>query len=208
MASLWDWAGAGLNLAGGIAGWDASRRAGRAQRDAAENAAAGFRPYAELGDQAAGMLQEQLSPNALLRDFSREDFTKDPGFKFRRNEGEKAIDRAAGARGSRYSGATLKGLQRYAQDFASNEYQNAYNRFNNDRTMRHNFLSGAAQLGVGAQGQVGNYTAGAGAAQAAGQMGGANALWGGVADAYNGVTSRDQNNQFMTWLQTQYGRRP
>ncbi len=52
----------------------------------------------------------------------------DPGYQFRMREGEKAINAAAAARGNYNSGATLKALARYGQDYASNEYDKAYNR--------------------------------------------------------------------------------
>jgi len=52
----------------------------------------------------------------------------DPGYQFRLSEGMKALDRQAAARGGLISGAALKGAQRFGQDYASQEYQNAYNR--------------------------------------------------------------------------------
>lgn len=52
----------------------------------------------------------------------------DPGYQFRLSEGLKALDRQAAARGGLISGSALKGAQRYGQDYASGEYQNAYNR--------------------------------------------------------------------------------
>lgn len=60
------------------------------------------------------------------------DFAKnmemDPGYQFRMKQGQNALQSSAAARGSLNSGATMKALQRYGQDFASNEYNNAYNR--------------------------------------------------------------------------------
>lgn len=197
MASLWDWVGTGLNLAGGIAGYAASKKAAKTQEEAANAAAATFRPYAALGDQAAGELQGQLK-NGLLRDFGPSDFKTDPGYQFRLDEGNKAIDRAAGARGSRYSGATLKGLQRFSQDYASGEYGKAYDRYNTDRTMRYNFLADPVQMGVGAQGRVGNYMGNAADANAAGTVGGYNNLWGGIRNAYNARPGQTQpENPYM-----------
>lgn len=64
--------------------------------------------------------------------FTGEDFEKDPGYQFRLAEGEKAIRRGASADGGAGGGKTLKALLRYGQNFASNEFNNAYNRFNND----------------------------------------------------------------------------
>lgn len=52
----------------------------------------------------------------------------DPGYQFRLGEGLKALDRQAAARGGLISGAALRASQRYGQEFASNEFGNAYNR--------------------------------------------------------------------------------
>jgi hypothetical protein len=83
----------------------------------------------------------------LMRDFTIADFEKDPGYEFRRAEGQKGVEASAAARGILASGGTLKGLDRYNQDYASGEFSNAYNRFNNDRTTRFNRLSALAGLG-------------------------------------------------------------
>lgn len=52
----------------------------------------------------------------------------DPGYQFRFNEGTKALERSASARGTLKGGRTLKELTRYAQDYASGEFDKAYNR--------------------------------------------------------------------------------
>jgi hypothetical protein len=69
--------------------------------------------------QAAG---QQQPGNALAA------FQADPGYQFRLGEGNKAIERAAASRGGMYSGATLKALQRFGQDHASNEFGNVFGR--------------------------------------------------------------------------------
>jgi hypothetical protein len=147
--------------------------------------------------------QYELDPE-LFRSFGQSDFQKDPGYDFRMQEGQKALERSAAARGGLQSGGTMKALTRYGQDFASNEYQNAYNRFNNDRSNRFNRLSGIAGVGQAANSQIGQ--AGAnyanqvgqntmGAANAAGAAGiaGANA-WGGALSGIAG-TATD-----ITWM--------
>lgn len=87
---------------------------------------------------------------SLLKPFTNEDFEKEPGYQFRLDEGLKGIDRAASARGGYDSGATLKALNRYNQDYASNEFMNAYNRDSNNKGMAYNFLSGTANSGQNA----------------------------------------------------------
>jgi hypothetical protein len=87
------------------------------------------------------------------RDFSAADFTKDPGYEFRMAEGQKALERSAAARGGLQTGGTLKALTKYGQDYASNEYNNAYTRFNADRDRRFNRLSSLAGFGQQANAQ-------------------------------------------------------
>jgi hypothetical protein len=107
-----------------------------------------------------------LADPDFKRDFTMADFDKDPGYDFRMAEGQKALERSAAARGGLQSGATLKALSKYGQDYASNEYNNAYNRFNADRDRRFNRLSSIAGLGQTANSQLGqaagNYSTAAG----------------------------------------------
>lgn len=68
------------------------------------------------------------------RDFSMSDFQADPGYSFRLSEGLKALQRTAAARGGLLSGSTLKGVIRFGQDNASQEFQNAFNRYQVNRS--------------------------------------------------------------------------
>jgi hypothetical protein len=73
-------------------------------------------------------------PASAMKNFGAADFQADPGYAFRLSEGMKALDRTAASRGGLLSGATLKGAQRYGSDLASQEYGNAYNRFQTNRS--------------------------------------------------------------------------
>jgi hypothetical protein len=88
----------------------------------------------------------------------------------------------------------LQGLTDYGQGSASQEFQNALNRFQGQRTNIYNTLAGIAGIGQTAQGQVSNLaqntagnigqaTIGIGNAMAGGQIGAANALSGGFQGA-------------------------
>jgi hypothetical protein len=121
------------------------------------------------------------------RDFGASDFEEDPGYAFRQSEGMKALERSAAARGNLLSGSTLKGVQRFGQDLASQEYQNAFNRYQVNRSNQLNPLqslmgSGQSATNVltGAAGQAGQNEASniynAGAARASGYVGQTNAL--------------------------------
>jgi hypothetical protein len=135
------------------------------------------------------------------RDFGAQDFQQDPGYAFRLAEGQKALDRQAAARGGLISGGALKATQRYGQDMGSQEYQNAFNRYQTNRANQLQplqSLMGAGQTAAntltnaaGVMGQ--NQAAGlanAAQARASGYVGGANALTGGL-------------NQYMNYTQSQ-----
>jgi hypothetical protein len=76
--------------------------------------------------------------NSLLHQFGEADFQKDPGYDFRMKEGARGVENSAAARGMQLSGATLKAMTKYNQDFASNEYSKSSDRFNNDRAFASN----------------------------------------------------------------------
>jgi hypothetical protein len=87
-----------------------------------------------------GLMQPWTTPYTAPEkpaDVKMGEVSADPGFAFRLQEGLKAIQRSAAAKGTALSGGTLKALERYGQDYSSNEYGNAYNRtrsaFENDR---------------------------------------------------------------------------
>lgn len=54
--------------------------------------------------------------------------TEDPGYNFRLQEGLRALQNSAAARGGLLSGGTAKSINDYAGGSASQEYQNTYNR--------------------------------------------------------------------------------
>ena len=121
------------------------------------------------------------------RDFSMSDFTADPGYAFRLAEGQKTLDRQAAARGGLISGGALKAATRYGQDMGSQEYQNAFNRYQTNRANQLQPLGSLLSSGQAAASnqaaaagnygtQAGGNITGAGAATAAGQVGSVNAL--------------------------------
>lgn len=151
-------------------------------------------------------------------EFGLDKFKADPGYAFRMSEGMKALERSAASRGGLLSGATLKATQRYGQDLASQEYMNAFNRYQAERTGTLNpyqSLAGTAQTSANTLGSyAGQYGAnvsnilgaygssaqsniiGSGNAQAAGYMGLGNIVSGGVGQGINYY----QNQQLMNRL--------
>lgn len=188
-------------------------------------------PYRQAGLTGQNRLMELLGlgGNAgaagygqYARDFGASDFQADPGYAFRLSEGQKTLDRQAASRGGLISGSALKAATRYGQDAASQEYQNAFSRYQTNRanqlqplgTLMASGQSAAANVGSAA----GNYGANAGnlitgqgnamatgitnagSANAAGQYGAANS----IANLLNtGASAYQTQNNFSNWLARQ-----
>jgi hypothetical protein len=90
------------------------------------------------------------------RDFSMADYQADPGYSFRLSEGIKQLQRTAAARGGLLSGSTLKGITRFGQDTASQEYQNAFNRYQVNRSNQIQSLQSLMGAGQSATNVLGN----------------------------------------------------
>ena len=153
----------------------AARESGDVQREIFERQVELQEPWRQAGVNALGRLGTGFTGEVDLRD--------DPGYAFRMSEGMKGLERSAAARGGLLSGGMLKGIQRFGQDLASQEYQNAYNR----ALTQYNTTAALAGVGqtatnalTGAAGQYGQNASeaiqGAAAARASGYVGGANAL--------------------------------
>ena len=186
--------GAGATVAGSAIAAHGARSAANTQAQAGRDAADLFAPYRQAGAAAVGRLNADLSPGGTLAQPFGETFTaptevteqNDPGFKFRLQEGQKALERSAAARGTLLTGGTAKAVQRYGQDYASNEYGNVYNRaigefqqryniFRNTQSDLYNREAGLANLGYAGTGQAADYATSGAAADAAGTVGAGNA---------------------------------
>lgn len=199
----------GASLVSGAIGARGAKKAAKAQTAAAERAAelqaqqfreqqAAYEPFRQAGLTSQNELMRQLGLGgeptsagygSLMRNFSMQDFQADPGYAFRLSEGQKALERQAAARGGLISGAALKAAQQYGQGLASQEYQNAFDRYQANRANVYNMLAGQQGVGAGVTSNLGqlrqNYAnqageayMGAGNARASGYMGQANALGG------------------------------
>ena len=159
-------------------------------------------PFRKAGEEA---LNKLIPLASNYTPFGMNQFQEDPGYGFRLSEGMKALDRTAAARGGLLSGATLKGAQRYGQDLGSQEYQNAFNRYQIERNAQLNPLQSLAGVGqtatntlTGAAGQMGqNLATGYGNvanARASGYVGGTNALTSALGTGLNYM----QNQQLIS----------
>ena len=216
-------------IGGGVA-MSASSKAAKAQTKAAQDANAAQErmfqrqtelqePFRQGGLTAQNEIMQLLGIGgdktaagygSLGKAFGTEQFQQDPGYAFRQSEGMKALERSAAARGNLLSGSTLKGVQRFGQDLASQEYQNAFNRYQTERAAKLNPLqslmgSGQSSANVltGAAGQMGQNEASniynAGQARASGYIGQANALNNALGQVTGYAVQAPMNNAMMNF---------
>jgi hypothetical protein len=168
-----------------------------AQREMFDIGRADLAPYREGGVTAQNQILQMLGIGGdtsagnygkYAKDFGMSDFTADPGYGFRFDQGMKALNASAAARGMGMSGANIKGATEYGQNMGSQEYQNAFNRYQINRANQLTPLQGlytggqaaaagsAAQAGALGQNLGQTYTnLGQGLGQAAAATGAANA---------------------------------
>lgn len=122
----------------------ASDRASDLQREMFERNIELQAPFREAGVNALNKLAPLASE---YTSFGMQQFQEDPGYGFRMSEGMKGLERTAAARGGLISGGALKAAQRYGQEMGSQEYQNAFNRYQTERSARLNPLQSLAGVG-------------------------------------------------------------
>lgn len=136
----------------------AGKDAGAGVTTAATGANKLLDPYAKAGADAADVLDKGIAPGG---DFNKTptlaDLQMDPGYAFRLQQQQIAMERGAAAHGGVGGGGFQKDLNDYVQGSASQEYQNAFARFETSTQNRFANVSGVAGQGqVAATRQGGN----------------------------------------------------
>jgi len=163
------------------------------------------KPFYDVGVNAL----PELVAASRYTPFSMDQFRQDPGYAFRLKEGQQALDRQAAARGGLISGGALKAAQRYGQEMGSQEYTNAFNRYQAERQARLGPLQSLTGMGqttantIGTAGQnmatnVGNAYMQSGVNQGNALLAGSQArasAYGDIAKLY-GQTNPNFNNLF------------
>jgi len=182
---------------------DAMNRSAELQNQQYQDTVARQKPFYDVGVNALPELVEA----SKYRNFDMNQFQADPGYAFRLSEGQKALERSAAARGGLLSGGTGKALQRFGQDYGSQEYTNAFNRYQAERTARLQPLQALTGMGqstgqqISSAGQtmasnVGDAMGSAAAARASGYVGTANALTSGL----NTYLNYNQGQNYLSAL--------
>lgn len=120
---------------------------------------------------------EEFDPGPAFS-FTGQDLASEPGYQFGLNQGTQGIERGQASRGNFLSGAAMKELARFNEDYAGTKFNDAYNRslgtyntnlgarerawntnlgaYNNNQERIYNFLSGTSTRGQNSAAQVGN----------------------------------------------------
>jgi hypothetical protein len=198
-----------------VVGAYSSRQASKAQLQAQREGDAAqermFNRQVELQEpfrQAGVNALPELVEASRYTPFGMEQFQADPGYGFRLKEGLRALESSAAARGGLLSGNQMRGITRFGQGLASDEYTNAFNRYQAERAARLNPLQSLTGMGqtsantlTGAAGQYGqNLAQGAatmGNIRASGYVGAANALTGALGQGLNYYQNQQMMNRFF-----------
>lgn len=183
---------------------DAQARAQGQLLASGREAADVYNPYVNKGITALNKMTEDPY---FTQQFTGKDLNTylAPGYDFRLQQGQRANLMGTNAAGGAVSGNALRSLQDYTQNFASNEYANAFNQFQVGRSNIYSNLRDIANFGLtGSTGQanaiigtgtnVANLTSAAGNAQAASQIAQGN-IYGNVANTAGNAAAYYAMNQ-------------
>jgi hypothetical protein len=140
------------------------------------NKAAGYEaPWQQAGTVALSQLGKGTAPGGQFNSSptGQQVLAQDPGYQFRLDQGQLALQRAEAAGGGVGSGGALKSAAQYGQDYASGEYANAYSRFMGTRQANYANLANIAGYGEQANATLTNAGTGASANVAGTEMAGA-----------------------------------
>jgi hypothetical protein len=198
--------GIGGNLLGGVLGSNAASDAADTQaRSAAEANALSKYMYDTTRADNLPALRARNNGLAGYQNLLQhpDSITSDPGYQFGLDQGNKSIGSHAAAGGSYFSGATLKALQKYGQDYAGTKMDQTLDRYGRLSGLGSSGASTIANSGANYANQAGNNITGAGNALAAGQVGSANA-WN---NALGGAISGYQQSQIVQPFLDYYNKR-
>jgi hypothetical protein len=188
-------------------------------------------PEVNLANHSIYQLVHGLEPGAEFHDNGSitpaQILAQNPGYQFQIDQGTQAIQKAAAAQGTGVTGGELKDLAGFVQGNAQNAYQQAFTNYNTTNNQNFARMLSAAGVGEAAKStenqDIQNYTANdigvrtgtaqnqaqalsaEGTAQAAGTLGGANAIngmLGGLGGTATGLLQAKQYQDILKSLST------
>jgi hypothetical protein len=175
----------GSGLIGGLLGRSDANKAARAQEEAArlqyqaaqDAIAEQRRQYDQgrqdlaayrgagqfgVGELISGMQSDRFAAPEFGFQENQFNYQADPGYQLRIDEAMKAIQASKAASGMLGGGGTLRAINREAQGLASQEYGNAYNRFQGEEATRYGRASDTYNRTYGARQDTANRLMGLG----------------------------------------------
>lgn len=179
----------GAALGSALIGSKASKKAAKAQEKSAQagidfqkymydTTRSDFAPWRAAGGSAITAGGAMLQPGY--------DHTTSPGYQFRMDEGNRAIQGSAAAKGGLLTGGTLKDILRYSQGVAADDFNDQFNRQMAVAAGGQQANTTTGQLGANAANNVSSLMTQQGNARASGYMGQANA-WTGALQNLGGI---------------------
>lgn len=183
-------------------------------RQAGYNALADIQTGQGSAVNPSGTASGQIAPGYFDQTFTNADLNSQlaPNYQFMLGQGLGTQANLSNLNSGVFSGNAGQGLINYAENYAGNAYQQAYNNFTNNQTNIFNRLSSVAGLGQISSGNsqtgasnfssgIAGTTAATGASQAAGIVGSANAISGGLNNAagWYGLNQLAGNNQTYSY---------
>jgi hypothetical protein len=165
------------DIAGAVIGAHAAKKAANAQtkmgeeaiqlqRDMYNQSREDLAPWRQAGGQAIQQGFAMLQPGY--------DYKTSPGYDFRFNEGQRAIESGGAAKGMLMSGGTLKDLARFGDGLASADYNDQFNRMMAVAGGGQQAATSTGQFGANMANQGAGILQGIGNAKASGYVGAAN----------------------------------
>jgi hypothetical protein len=166
-----------------VIGSSAAKKAANAQDKSAQLAIAEQRrqfdlnrsdlePWRTAGGQAIGQGFAMLQPGY--------DYTASPGYQFRLDEGLRGVQNSAAAKGLLQSGGTLKGIDRYAEGLAAQDFNDQFNRYMSVASGGQQATQAGVAAGQNSANSIADLLTQAGNAKASGYIGSANAISNGI----------------------------
>jgi len=165
---------AGASIIGGLLGKNSASKAAKAQTQLGREALAyqqqhdqqtraDLAPWMQEGGQAIHQLGDMLQPGY--------DYTASPGYQFRLSEGMRGVENSAAAKGILQSTGTLRGIDRFNQNYAANDFNDQFNRVASVAAGGQQVGSTLGQLGQASANNAGGILGGIGQARASGYAG-------------------------------------
>lgn len=208
--------GAGASIYGSSKAADAqtaaANKASQIAQDQYQQNRSDFAPYRNLGTDAAGQMTSRLSDLTAPIKMDQATLEQTPGYQFNLEQGLKATQNSAAARGLGVSGAAFKGAAKFATGLADSTYQNQFNNANTNQSNAYNRLKGLIDTGAGSANNTAasgtnasiissNAATQAGSAQAAA----ANLTGQAISTQANNLSGFAQSNRGGAYLQGLYG---